>query len=252
MRAIRIPATKFPIVRWLGEADDEPDRGRAREDAAGDRSHLRDLEQRGEDADEDDRADDRPAQHAVARDRLGRQAAAGDPPVDELGRDRRWRTTTTTATISLCQKSDTPRYSPQSIGFRPAKPSARSCQYADRRPRRPASRAGPPRLRAATGSRGGRCPGPSAARRGRVEAPHAVVELAASSVNSSRAAFRSPAAWPPPLPPIACTSPRCVASSSRSRARTATSRSATRPHVRKGAVSLGGSEQAGRHRLRQS
>ena len=58
------------------EADDHAEHRGRREQAAGDRAHLRDDEERREEADEEDRHADRAAQHAVAR-RPPPAAAAG-------------------------------------------------------------------------------------------------------------------------------------------------------------------------------
>ena len=71
-----------------GEADNDSDHGRRRENPSGNRAHLRDHEQRREEADEDDCREDAAAQDAVAGDRGGRQVAAGHAPVDEARDDQ--------------------------------------------------------------------------------------------------------------------------------------------------------------------
>ena len=109
MNAIRTPATRLPIVRWLAKPITSADHRRRREDAAGDRAHLRDHEQRREDADEDDRREDRAPEDAVAGRDLGRERAPRDPPVDELRDSRRDGDHGERRSGRLCQESDTSR-----------------------------------------------------------------------------------------------------------------------------------------------
>jgi hypothetical protein len=52
------PCNGVPERALGGEADHEPDHRRRREDSTGDRAHLRNDEQRRQDADEHDRAHD--------------------------------------------------------------------------------------------------------------------------------------------------------------------------------------------------
>ena len=89
VKAMTRPETKFASGRLRGEADDEADDGGGREQAGGDRPHLRDDEQRGEDPERDDRGHQAAAQHAVAGRGPGRKLAARHPPVDELREDDR-------------------------------------------------------------------------------------------------------------------------------------------------------------------
>ena len=154
----------------------EADHGRRGEHAAGDRAHLRDHEQRREDADEDDRREDRPAQDAVARGRLGARSRARDPPVDELrARATRARSSPTAISDALPEERHRGPIRPsRSVSGREALLEA--VPGSTRLLADAASRARPPRRRAAPGSR---------AARGRVlHADAELVELARRSAGS--------------------------------------------------------------------
>ena len=114
--------------------------------AAGDRAHLRDHEQRREDADEDDQRHHAAPQDAVARRRLRRQVAphASRSIERRRGRDRR-HDQTTAAEHGACgaRTASELRLVETAGGFRPAKPSSSAVPVARSRPRRPASRAAP-------------------------------------------------------------------------------------------------------------
>ena len=101
--AIRIPAIALPIVRCAAKPMIEPDdRGRG-EDAAGDRAHLRDDEQRREHADEDDRRHHDAPDDPVARRHLRRQLAPAQRLVDELREDERRRPRRSPRSTDRCQ-----------------------------------------------------------------------------------------------------------------------------------------------------
>ena len=110
VNAIRMPATKLPSVRCEAKPTMMPDHGARGEQPAGDRSHLRDHEQRREDGDDDDHRHHGAAQDAVAR----------------LGAGRSWTrriatstifastieaTITTAAIVARSQNGIDPRYS---------------------------------------------------------------------------------------------------------------------------------------------
>ena len=107
------------------EPDHEREHCRRGEHAAGDRAHLRDHEQRREDADEDDRHEQRAADHAVAGDRPPAAGRAGRSAGRRTSRSARRHDHGRGDQGVLpelghqCSSS-----SPQSIGFRPANPSS--------------------------------------------------------------------------------------------------------------------------------
>jgi hypothetical protein len=72
-----------------GQPDDEADDRRGREDAARDRAHLRDGEQRRDHADEDDAGDDRATQHPIPRHRFRWELTPRQAAVDDLCDHRR-------------------------------------------------------------------------------------------------------------------------------------------------------------------
>ena len=117
----------FPIVRWAAKPIDEPEHGGRREDSAGDRAHLRDDEQRREDADEHDRAHDDAAHDAVASRRFRRELFPGHRVVDELRASTPAMTIAAAAMTALSQKGMGGFYS-GSRRLRPAKPSSSPCQ----------------------------------------------------------------------------------------------------------------------------
>ena len=121
---------KLPIVRCAAKPSTSAEHGARGEDAARDRPHLRDHEQRRHDADEDDRREDRAAQDAVARRRRGVEMPAADACVDDLGERSRERD------HPRRQGDARPEVAHQSILRRPAKPSSRTvppldCSLAD-------------------------------------------------------------------------------------------------------------------------
>ena len=117
--AIRSPATKLPIVRWLAKpitrpiTADEASTPPATARTCGITSSADMTPRKTIDG------EDGAPQHAVARDHLGRESRReirqSTTFASERGRDDHHGGDQRT-----CQKSDIEPYSPQSIGFRPA------------------------------------------------------------------------------------------------------------------------------------
>ena len=234
---------KLPIVRWAAKPSTRPITADEARMPAGEGANLRDHEQRREDADEDDRPEDRAAEDPVA----GRSPRAGACA-------RAIRQSTIFA-ITSRRRSPRPRSRPaaRSRASVTRRPSRSACGPRSRPRRRARSRPRPrrgcqqrrtvARRPAARESRAGRCRRPCTGTPSSSSSLEAALKLGGKACELRSARLRSPTASLLPLPAIAAR-PRA------GRPRAPQPRAyrdhplGQRPHPGEGAVSLGGSERA--------